>query len=71
MDEEKLPVGFAMALATNEPAMKAFAHLSDGERRAVLLKARGARSRREMQRLAASLLPSAAENNAPFPPGRS
>lgn len=53
MDE--LPVGFAMALAENESAMRHFAGLSDDIRRQITVQARQAGSREEMQAIVQSL----------------
>lgn len=55
MDFRELPLGFAMALAMNEPAMQRFEALSPGEKEAFLQRTRSVDSKREMQRLVASL----------------
>lgn len=52
----ELPLGFAMALAMNEPAMKRFESMSEPEKAAVIEKAHSVGSRREMQSLVNSLL---------------
>ncbi len=49
MDSE-LPLGFAMALAMNEPAMKNFESLSPEEKTALVRRTRGVKSRDEMRR---------------------
>lgn len=55
MDFYKVPIGFGMALAMNEPAMNAYSILSPGEKQEILNKAHNVRSEREMQDLVASL----------------
>ena len=51
MESTNLPVGFGMALAMNEDAMKGFASMPESGQQAVIEKARTVSSRREMQRL--------------------
>lgn len=51
MDFYKVPIGFGMALAMNEPAMAAYAAMSDEEKQAILTKAHNARSEREMHQI--------------------
>lgn len=48
-------MGFGMALAQNETAMKQFESLSETEKHAVLERTNSVRSKREMQMLVASL----------------
>lgn len=55
MDFGTLPIGFGMALAMNEPAMEAYAAMTEQQKQAVLRKARNAQSRQEMQRIVESL----------------
>ncbi len=55
MDFKQVPVGFGMALAMNEPAMAAYAAMTEQQRQAVLNKARNARSKREMQQIVSSI----------------
>ena len=55
MDFYKVPIGFGMALAVNEPAMNAYAAMSEEQKQAVLNKAHNVRSEREMHNLVASL----------------
>lgn len=45
------PIGFLMALAQNEPAMRNFAVLSDAEQARIIERARQANSRDEMRSL--------------------
>ena len=55
MDFYKVPIGFGMALAVNEPAMNAYAAMTEEQKQEILSKAHNARSEREMHDLVASL----------------
>lgn len=55
MDFYKVPIGFGMALAVNEPAMNAYAAMTEEQKQAILNKAHNARSEKEMHDLVASL----------------
>ena len=55
MDFYKVPIGFGMALAMNQPAMNAYAAMTEEQKQAVLNKAHNVRSEREMHDLVASL----------------
>ena len=56
MDKKiELPLGFGMALAQNESAMKKFEMLSDKEKRAVINKTHEINSKSEMHSLVDSL----------------
>ena len=50
-----LPMGFSMALAQNEAAMKQFESLSEAEKQAVIQRTHSVTSKQEMRRLVASL----------------
>lgn len=52
----ELPIGFAMALAMNELAMKKFESLSPSEKESIVQQTHDVRSRQEMQRLVAGLV---------------
>lgn len=52
---DDLPIGFVMALAENEPAMRRFAGLADDTRRQIIAQARQANSREEMQAVVRNL----------------
>uniref|UniRef100_UPI0040564562 hypothetical protein n=1 Tax=Acetatifactor sp. TaxID=1872090 RepID=UPI0040564562 len=52
-----LPLGFGMALAMNEPAMRGYAGLTETEREHIIMKCKDARSKEEMQRIVDSLVP--------------
>ena len=51
MDFYKVPIGFGMALAMNEPAMAAYSAMSEEEKEKILNKAHNARSEEEMHRI--------------------
>lgn len=55
MDFYKVPIGFGMALAMNQPAMNAYAAMTEAQKQMVVNKARNVRSQREMHDLVASL----------------
>jgi len=55
MDFYKVPIGFGMALAVNEPAMNAYAAMTEQQKQAIINKAHNVRSEREMHDLVASL----------------
>lgn len=59
MDNRELPLGFGMALAQNQPAMKRFVAMTDEERQSVLQQAHSVNSKKEMQQLVSSLAGSA------------
>ena len=51
MDFYKVPIGFGMTLAMNEPAMAAYSAMSEEEKQKILDKAHNARSEEEMHRI--------------------
>ncbi len=55
MDFYKVPIGFGMALAVNEPAMNAYSAMTEEQKQAILNKAHNVRSEQEMHDLVASL----------------
>ena len=55
MDIKSLPLGFGMALAQNEAAMKTFESFSEAEKEAIVQRTHQVNSKREMRSLAASL----------------
>ena len=55
MDYSELPVGFAMALARNEPALLRYSALSPSQKNAILAQAHAAHSQEEMDQLVESL----------------
>jgi hypothetical protein len=61
MDFYKVPIGFGMALAMNQPAMNAYAAMTEQQKQAILNRAHNARSEREMHDLVASLASGAAQ----------
>ena len=56
MNTRDLPLGFGMALAQNEPAMKKFEALSESEKMAFVEKTHSVNSKSEMQALVDSLI---------------
>ena len=56
MHEFELPLGFGMALAQNETAMSVFESLSKDEKKAIINKTHGVKSKSEMRSLVNSLL---------------
>ena len=55
MDFYKVPIGFGMALAVNEPAMNAYSKMTESQKQTILNKAHNVRSEREMHDLVNSL----------------
>ena len=55
MHNKELPIGFVAAIVQDKRAMQNFARMSEGERENVLSRARKAKTRADMQLLAASL----------------
>lgn len=55
MDFYKVPIGFGMALAMNEPAMAAYAAMTEEQKQAILSKAHNARSEKEMHQIVAGI----------------
>ena len=56
MDFYKVPIGFGMALAMNQPAVNAYAAMTEAQKQMVVHKAHNVRSEREMHDLVASLV---------------
>lgn len=55
MEGDMLPLGFGMALAQNEAAMKRFESMTEPEKQALIRKTHQVRSKQEMQRLVSQL----------------
>ena len=53
----ELPLGFGMALAMNETAMRSYAGLTETEKEHLILRCKDARSKEEMERIVNSLVP--------------
>lgn len=53
----ELPMGFGMALAMNEGAMRGYANLTETEREHLIMRCKDARSKEEMQKIVDSLVP--------------
>ena len=56
MSNIELPLGFGMALAQNESAMKKFESMTDAEKQSVLQQTHSVKSKREMQQLVNDLI---------------
>ena len=56
MDFYKVPIGFGMELAMNQPAMAAYAAMTEVQKQEILTKAHNVRSEREMHNLVDSLV---------------
>ena len=50
-----LPIGFAMTLAMNENAMNSYAGMTEAQKEEIILRAKDAKSKKEMERLVSSL----------------
>lgn len=55
MDFYKVPIGFGMALAMNQPVMNSYAAMTEQQKQEILNKAHNAHSEQEMHNLVASL----------------
>lgn len=55
MDSGNVPIGFGLALAMNEPAMEAYANMTEEQKQTILNQAHQARSKKEMQSLVANM----------------
>lgn len=55
MEQEKVPIGFGMAMAMDYTAMEAYAALTEEQKQKVLDRARNARSEEEMRQIIASV----------------
>lgn len=56
MDFYKVPIGFGMALAMNQPAMNAYAAMTEQQKQEVLNRAHNARSEKEMHSIVNSII---------------
>lgn len=56
MDIDGLPLGFGMALAMNEPAMRGYAGLTEAEKERIILRCKDVKTKREMQKIVESLV---------------
>lgn len=54
-----LPMGFGMALAMNEPAMRGYAGLTEAQKEEILMRCKDVKTKEEMQRVVDSLVPGA------------
>lgn len=58
MEQNEMPVGFAMALAMNPQAMQKFSALSEGKKQEVIAGTHSIKSKEEMHRYVNSLVTS-------------
>lgn len=56
MDFYKVPIGFGLALAMNEPAMVKYAAMSEQQKQTILNKAHNAHSEKEMHEIVNSIV---------------
>lgn len=56
MDFDQVPIGFGMALAMNEPAMAAYAAMTQQQKQTVLMKAHSAKTKKEMHQIVSSIV---------------
>lgn len=52
-----LPMGFGMALAMNEPAMRGYAGLTEAQKEEILIRCKDAKTKKQMQQIVDSLAP--------------
>ena len=55
MDFYKVPIGFGLALAVNEPAMNAYSKMTESQKQEIINKAHNVRSEKEMHDIVNSL----------------
>ena len=55
MDFYKVPIGFGMALAVNEPAMYAYSTMTEAQKKNIITKAHNVRSEKDLHDLVNSL----------------
>ncbi len=53
---EGMPLGFGMALAMNERAMKRYSDLTEAEKEKIILRCKDAKSKEEMDKIVNSLM---------------
>lgn len=52
-----LPMGFGMALAMNEPAMRGYAGLTEAQKEEIIMRCKDVKTKRQMQQIVDSLAP--------------
>lgn len=55
MEIKEVPIGFTMALVMNEPAMTAYAAMTEPEKQEILNKAQNVKSKHEMRQVVDSI----------------
>jgi len=53
----ELPLGFGMALAQSEPAMRGYASLTEAEKEEIILRCKDVKTKEQMQAIVDSLAP--------------
>lgn len=53
----ELPMGFGMALAMNEPAMRGYAGLTEAQKEELIMRCKSVKTKEQMQKLVDSLAP--------------
>lgn len=53
----QLPMGFGMALAMNEPAMRGYAGLTEAQKEEIIMRCKDVKTKDQMQQIVDSLVP--------------
>lgn len=53
----QLPMGFGMALAMNEPAMRGYAGLTEAQKEEIIMRCKDVKTKAQMQQIVDSLAP--------------
>lgn len=53
----QLPMGFGMALAMNEPAMRGYAGLTEAQKEEIIMRCKDVKTKEQMQQIVDSLAP--------------
>ena len=53
----ELPMGFRMALAMNEPALRGYAGLTEAQKEEVIMRCKDVKTKEQMQKIVDSLVP--------------
>ena len=53
----QLPMGFGMALAMNEPAMRGYAGLTEAQKEEIIMRCKDVKTKDQMQQIVNSLVP--------------
>ena len=66
MDFYNVPIGFGMALTTNQPVMNTYSKMTEEEKQTILNKAHNVRSEKEMHTFVASLANGTMQQSTPI-----